>query len=106
MERKFVFAGYLLLIALFLILVESKSCDETAAMKELKVALHSPSEESLATVVAFGTDSRYYTIVRGWAGYELSGVQSQLGAGNRDYSEQLLQKEEFLTEVIRRIDLE
>jgi len=107
MERVVVFIGSFVLMALFLILFEGMSDDHQPSIDTLKTALHSPDDESMATVIAYGTDSRYNTIVSGWARYELSGVQSQLGirSGNRP-AEHLLKKEQFLTEVIRRIDLE
>ncbi len=107
MERNVIFVGSFVLLAFFIIALESTSCSDQPSMETLQLALHSPSEESLATVVAFGTDSRYYSVVSGWARYELSGVQSQIGSSAQNsHSDQLIEKEQFLREVIRRIDLE
>ncbi len=107
MERNLIFVGSFVLIAFLIIALESRSCDERLSLDALITSIHSPSDESMEAVVALGTDSRYYSVVCGWARYELSGVESQISvlSENVNYDE-LLKKELFLREVIRRIDLE
>lgn len=61
---------------------------------------------SLETIARFGTDSRYYTMIRGWLSLELRGTESQLGSAKNKPSEELTEKAAFLKKAIRRIDLE
>ncbi|WP_299805590.1 hypothetical protein [uncultured Shewanella sp.] len=83
-------------------------------VKSLDNAIKHPSNASLATISEYGTDSRYYVMIRGWLVQELQGAESQLGAYRSDnldkiQAEQkakLLQKVDFLKLAIRRIDLE
>ncbi|MGS0680342.1 hypothetical protein ACVBIL_04170 [Shewanella sp. 125m-7] len=77
-------------------------------VKSLDSAIKSPSPESLALINQYGTDSRYYVMIRGWLVQELQGVNSQLSAYRKDdaLKAKLQQKADFLTQAIRRIDLE
>ncbi|MEH6649326.1 MAG: hypothetical protein V7707_04780 [Motiliproteus sp.] len=62
---------------------------------------------SLDTIVRYGTDSRYYVMIRGWLNQELSGTQSQLHATRDPTAKARFQrKSDFLQQAIRRIDLE
>jgi len=82
-------------------------------VKALSRAIASADEpDSLQIITQYGTDSRYYVMIRGWLVQELSGVQSQLDA-TRDHKtedhsakEKLTERVGFLTQAIRRIDLE
>ena len=79
-----------------------------AMVKSLDNAIKHPSETSLATISLYGTDSRYYVMIRGWLVQELQGVNSQLSAYRSDdeIKARLQTKSDFLTQAIRRIDLE
>ena len=77
-------------------------------VKALARAIASPDEpDSLQIISQYGTDSRYYVMIRGWLVQELSGVQSQLDANRNDNAKvELTERVAFLTQAIRRIDLE
>lgn len=82
-------------------------------IKALSQAIASPdTPDSLAIITQYGTDSRYYVMIRGWLVQELSGVQSQLDATRGHKTEdgsakaKLAERVSFLTKAIRRIDLE
>ena len=77
-------------------------------VQSIDAAIAAPDDpESLATVTRYGTDTRYYVMIRGWLVQELQGVESQLEA-SRDPQLQakFRQKADFLRTAIRRIDLE
>ncbi|WP_185817608.1 hypothetical protein [Shewanella atlantica] len=92
-------------------------------VKALSRAIASPdAPDSLQIITRYGTDSRYYVMIRGWLVQELSGVQSQLDA-TKDHKTKghktndhktkddsaktaLIERVSFLTKAIRRIDLE
>lgn len=65
-----------------------------------------PSEDALAAIVELGTDSRYYTLVRGWLGYELEGLKSVLGAAEPEARPDIALRAVFIKRAIRAIDLE
>ncbi|QDO82273.1 hypothetical protein FM037_02235 [Shewanella psychropiezotolerans] len=81
-------------------------------VEEISDALTKPNDtESLATISQYGTDSRYYVMIRGWLVQELAGVQSQLDASqtnesNSENKQKFIDKVTFLQRAIRRIDLE
>ncbi|MDR8522219.1 hypothetical protein [Shewanella fidelis] len=77
-------------------------------IKALDSAIKQPSSESLNIIQQYGTDSRYYVMIRGWLVQELQGVNSQLAAyRSEDETKARLQaKHDFLSQAIRRIDLE
>ncbi|RTR40545.1 hypothetical protein EKG38_01080 [Shewanella canadensis] len=77
-------------------------------IKALSRAIASPDEpDSLQIITQYGTDSRYYVMIRGWLVQVLSGVQSQLDANRNDNAQEILiERVDFLTQAIRRIDLE
>jgi len=77
-------------------------------VKMIETAIQEPEKpESLEIIAMYGTDTRYYVMIRGWLTQKLAGVQSQNQAShNDDQNSELMQKEIFLTKAIRRIDLE
>jgi|GEM_PF-1900806 len=77
-------------------------------IKALSRAIASPDEpDSHKIITQYGTDSRYYVMIRGWLVQVLSGVRSQLDANRNDTTkEKLSEKVALLTQAIRRIDLE
>lgn len=77
-------------------------------VKMIETAIQEPEKpESLETIANYGTETRYYVMIRGWLTQELAGVQSQNQAShNDDQNSKLMRKEIFLTKAIRRIDLE
>lgn len=77
-------------------------------IKMIEAAIQEPEKpESLETIAMYGTDTRYYVMIRGWLKQELAGVQSQNNARhNDDENSKFMQKEIFLAKAIRRIDLE
>lgn len=77
-----------------------------AMVQALQQAIASPSPEQLEVIARYGTDSRYYVMVRGWLVQELSGIESQLAAHGDGAPETMRAKAEHLRAAIRRIDLE
>lgn len=85
-------------------------------VEAISFALSKPNEaSSLETISLYGTDSRYYVMIRGWLVQEQAGVQSQLdairssGATTAEQAQtkqKFIDKLAFLTLAIRRIDLE
>ncbi|GIU13589.1 MULTISPECIES: hypothetical protein [unclassified Shewanella] len=77
-------------------------------VKSVDNAIKTPSKNSLELISHYGTDSRYYVMIRGWLVQELQGVNSQLSAYRSDdeIKSRLQAKSDFLTQAIRRIDLE
>ena len=71
-------------------------------------AITDAQPDSLELIYQYGTDSRYYVMIRGWLVQELTGVQSQLDAHRQqdERRQQLEHKVNFLKQAIRRIDLE
>ncbi|WP_148861078.1 hypothetical protein [Marinobacter fonticola] len=71
-------------------------------------AIASPQDPaSLTTIARYGTDTRYYVMIRGWLVQELRGVESQLEASkDPQLKAKFRQKADFLRTAIRRIDLE
>jgi hypothetical protein len=62
--------------------------------------------DAMATVTALGTDSRYYTMVRGWLMLALQGDQSILAASAPGERPDIEARIDFLRRAIRAIDLE
>lgn len=118
--RNHIASSMLMFTALFAIpalATEPTQSDEYAIgvmVKSLDHAIKHPSNSSLATITEYGTDSRYYVMIRGWLVQELQGVKSQLAAYRLDtldtsddqHRARLQHKVDFLTQAIRRIDLE
>jgi len=77
-------------------------------VKKLQVAIKSPqSKASLLVIYEYGTDSRYYSMIRGWLVQELSAVESQLNASQSEaLSKAFTLRADFLKQAIRLIDLE
>ena len=76
-------------------------------VETLQKALKVRDEQALRTIQLYGTDSRYYSMIRGWLFQELVGVESQLHASkNTKKSERFQLHSDFLKQVIRLIDLE
>jgi hypothetical protein len=77
-------------------------------VQEIQAALQAPDDpKSLETIAGHGTDSRYYTMIRGWLVQLLAGARSQHDA-SRDPELQARHAVtvDFLEKAIRRIDLE
>ena len=92
-------------------------CDSPIALHERAIgtmvqaidkAITDAQPDSLELIYQYGTDSRYYVMIRGWLVQELTGVQSQLDAYKQQDKrrQQLAHKVSFLKQAIRRIDLE
>lgn len=64
------------------------------------------ADGDLAAVVELGTDSRYYTMVRGWLGLQLQGDTSILDASEPGSRPAVEARVDFLRRAIRAIDLE
>ncbi len=77
-----------------------------AMVQALQRAIATPSPEQLEVIARYGTDSRYYVMVRGWLVQELSGIESQLAAHGDRAPETMRARAEHLRAAIRRIDLE
>jgi hypothetical protein len=77
-------------------------------VQQLQIALAAPEDaNSLTTIKQYGTDSRYYSMIRGWLMQELLASESQLSASdNQLYIDKFQQKADFLKQAIRMIDLE
>jgi hypothetical protein len=87
---------------------KSEQCRIGALVETIQAALMNPeAPDSLSTVTRYGTDSRYYVMIRGWLVAELTGTQSQLSAiRDATVDQRLRNKVEFLKRAIRGIDLE
>lgn len=92
---------------------ESSQTYQIGVMVEaISDALTRPNDsESLVTISQYGTDSRYYVMIRGWLVQELAGVKSQLDASqvsesNSENKQKFIDKVTFLQQAIGRIDLE
>lgn len=75
---------------------------------EIQAALKAPNDKkSLETIARYGTDTRYYVMIRGWLVQLLNGAESQLNATrDPDLKKKHQTKVTFLRKAIRRIDLE
>jgi hypothetical protein len=72
----------------------------------VRQAIQDPgSANAMQAVTDLGHDQRYYTMVRGWLGYQLEGDRSILAAAEQTPDE-VRQRIEFLEQAIRAIDLE
>ena len=87
---------------------QSQTCRIGVMVETIQKALLNPdAPSSLSTVIRYGTDSRYYVMIRGWLMAELSGTQSQLNATRDGTVDQgIRDKAVFLQRAIRGIDLE
>ncbi len=85
-----------------------ETCQIGVMVQAIDAVLKNPDlPDALETVVTYGTDSRYYVMIRGWLIQELRGVESQLSANrNVPINEKHQKKAAFLKQAIRRIDLE
>jgi hypothetical protein len=78
-------------------------------LQQLQQAIEQPELEiSQQVVVRYGSDQRYYLMIRGWLNERLQGLESQLGTqgDNTERVQQLQVRIEALRGLIRRIDLE
>ena len=77
-------------------------------VEEVQLAIITPeSKQSLKTIQQYGTDSRYYLMIRGWLVQVASGVKSQLNAERDKRKKSALQaRYNALQKAIRSIDLE
>lgn len=70
-------------------------------------AIHSPETPgAMEVVLALGSDSRYYVMVRGWLAMQLAGDLSIMESHHGDVSPQIAARIAFLRKAIRAIDLE
>jgi len=77
-------------------------------IQQLQVAIKSPQDKkSLSVISKYGTDSRYYVMIRGWLVQEMIGVKSQLDVQqDQQKSAEIQIQYNFLKQAIRSIDLE
>ena len=61
---------------------------------------------ALRAITALGTDSRYYTMVRGWLTQQLKGDRSIVAAAGVGRKPRIEARIRFLEDAIRAIDLE
>lgn len=91
---------------------DEAQCDREAMALGLQVqaivrAIREPDRDgAMADVVALGTDSRYYAMVRGWLALELQGASSMLRADGEGENAAIKARVDFLQRAIRAIDLE
>ncbi|WP_354624991.1 hypothetical protein [Psychromonas sp. MME2] len=117
MMNKNVFSYCLLLCLSFYInssnaaqIIDSENNNNTyqigRMVQKIQIALDTFDEkQSLQIIVAYGTDSRYYMMIRGWLFQELVAVESQLYAAKKAQVKQAFQdKSNFLKKAIRAID--
>lgn len=70
-------------------------------------AIDSPETPgAMEVVLALGSDSRYYVMVRGWLAMQLAGDLSIMESHQGDVSPQITARIAFLRKAIRAIDLE
>lgn len=64
--------------------------------------------DAFEKIAEYGTDSRYYVMIRGWLVQELSGTESLVEStkGREELQKKHMEKAAFLRKLIRRIDLE
>ena len=89
-------------------LLQTSDEDVGVAIKSVAVAIDNCDESvSMATIVRYGTDSRYYVIIRGWLVQRLNGVESRIPESSAaDSSDANVRHADCLRNAIRRIDLE
>ena len=77
-------------------------------IQQLQIAINSPTDgNALQTISKFGTDSRYYLMVRGWLVQKVRGTESRLQAQKSQSKREVLMTEvDALKQAIRAIDLE
>jgi hypothetical protein len=77
-------------------------------IQQLTLAIKTPtSKQSSEIIYQYGSDSRYYVMVRGWLIQTLNGIESQLAVQqHKDQKIQLSLQVEALKSAIRSIDLE
>ena len=77
-------------------------------IQQLQSAIKTPTDrQSMHIIYQYGTDSRYYVMVRGWLIQSLNGIESQLNAQQSEAKKaQLNLHAQALTSAIRSIDLE
>jgi hypothetical protein len=74
------------------------------AIKSVDAALANYSDPgAMSVVVLYGTDTRYYGLIRGWLLQRISGLESRM-SGEASAAQQ--QELTFLRAALRRIDLE
>lgn len=86
----------------------TEECRIGVMVKEISEAIASPEEAgAMETIVRYGTDSRYYVMIRGWLLEVLKGVDSRMDAATDEAQKKSLQtKALWLRKSIRSIDLE
>ena len=89
-----------------------QSCDGEvyelgSQIQAIYAAISSPeSPAAMETITRLGTDSRYYTMVRGWLAMQLAGDRSILDSTGIEQNPAIAARVTFLEKAIRAIDLE
>lgn len=112
--KKMLFISSILLISAMLTtqastekVVTSETLQIGLMVEAVQTALLVRDQQSLQTISLYGTDSRYYSMIRGWLFQELVGVESQLHASKTlKNSEKFQSHSNFLKKAIISIDLE
>ncbi len=89
-------------------LLQTPNEDVGVAIKSVAVAIDNCDESaSMDTIVRYGTDTRYYAIIRGWLVQRLRGIESRIPESSAgDSSNANVRHADCLRNMIRRIDLE
>ena len=85
-------------------LQQTPAAEVGGAIKSVDAALSDYlNSNAMTTIVLYGTDTRYYSLIRGWLLQRISGLESQTAKESSVAQQQELR---FLREALRRIDLE
>jgi hypothetical protein len=91
---------------------DTSGCDREATrlgeqVIAVKAAIRDPNTaDAMTTITELGTDSRYYTMVRGWLMLVIQGDQSIVDASKPGTRPDIEARISFLQQAIRGIDLE
>ena len=91
---------------------DTPDCDREAArlgeqVIAVNAAIRDPNTaDAMATITELGTDSRYYTMVRGWLMLAVQADQSIVDASEPGTRPNIEARISFLQQAIRAIDLE
>ncbi len=86
----------------------TRPCEAGDMLLQVAGILQSPAIDRQAydTLVRFGTDTRYYILMRGWIQQTLALTQEKLQRSNPEQRVVLQQKYRQLSRVLRHMDLE
>lgn len=86
---------------------DGTACQLGLRVQAVAAAIRNPEVEgAIRTITGLGTDSRYYTMVRGWLVQQLKGDRSIVAASGSGRVPRIEERIRFLEEAIRAIDLE